>query len=118
MQQLLKNSFIFCVLLNAQKNSCDFPVQQHAIPAGPQLPLTTPRLILRDFIQEDIPAIIAIANHSEFSGYLRFHPEKISQDVTCYIEEAIEAKYENGILKLYLPKKEEVKVTPKQITIA
>ena len=33
-------------------------------------------------------------------------------------EEAIEAKYENGILKLYLPKKEEVKVTPKQITIA
>ena len=31
--------------------------------------------------------------------------------------EAIQAKYENGILKLYLPKKEEVKVAPKQISI-
>lgn len=31
--------------------------------------------------------------------------------------EAIQAKYENGILKLYLPKKEEVKVAPKEITI-
>lgn len=31
--------------------------------------------------------------------------------------EKIEAKYENGILKLYLPKREEVKVVPKQISI-
>jgi HSP20 family protein len=31
--------------------------------------------------------------------------------------EAIEAKYENGILKVYLPKKEEVKITPKQISV-
>jgi HSP20 family protein len=31
--------------------------------------------------------------------------------------DAIEAKYENGILKIYLPKKEAEKVTPKQITI-
>ena len=31
--------------------------------------------------------------------------------------ENIQAKYENGILKLYLPKKEEVKVSPKQISI-
>ena len=31
--------------------------------------------------------------------------------------ENIEAKYENGILKVFLPKKEEVKVAPKQITI-
>lgn len=31
--------------------------------------------------------------------------------------EGIQAKYENGILKLYLPKKEEVKVVPKEITI-
>lgn len=29
----------------------------------------------------------------------------------------IEAKYENGVLKLYLPKKEEVTVAPQQITI-
>jgi HSP20 family protein len=29
----------------------------------------------------------------------------------------IQAKYENGVLKLYLPKKEEVVVTPQQIAI-
>lgn len=62
------------------------------IPKGPELPLTTPRLILRDLTQEDIQGVIAIASHSNFSGYLRFHPEKISRDVTCYIEEAIEAQ--------------------------
>ncbi|HXL56214.1 MAG TPA: Hsp20/alpha crystallin family protein, partial [Chitinophagaceae bacterium] len=32
--------------------------------------------------------------------------------------DGIEAKYENGLLKLYLPKKEEVKSSPKQIEIA
>ena len=32
--------------------------------------------------------------------------------------EAIQAKYDNGILKLSLPKKEEVKSLPKEITIA
>lgn len=31
--------------------------------------------------------------------------------------EAIEAKYENGVLKIALPKKEEAKVQPKQIAI-
>ncbi len=31
--------------------------------------------------------------------------------------EGIEAKYENGILKVFLPKKEEVKNAPKQISI-
>jgi len=31
--------------------------------------------------------------------------------------EGIEAKYDNGVLNIYLPKKEEVKVMPKQITI-
>jgi len=31
--------------------------------------------------------------------------------------EGIEAKYENGILKVFLPKKEEVKVAPKEISI-
>lgn len=31
--------------------------------------------------------------------------------------EGIEAKYDNGILKVFLPKKEEVKNTPKQISV-
>ena len=33
-------------------------------------------------------------------------------------EDGIQAKYENGVLKLLLPKKEEVKVAPKEIAIA
>jgi HSP20 family protein len=36
--------------------------------------------------------------------------EKIKAD-------AIQAKYENGILKLFLPKKEQVTIAPKEITI-
>lgn len=36
--------------------------------------------------------------------------EKINAD-------AIQARYENGVLKLHLPKKEEVKVSPKEINI-
>ncbi len=36
--------------------------------------------------------------------------EKINAD-------AIQAKYENGVLKLFLPKKDEIKVAPKEITI-
>ena len=32
--------------------------------------------------------------------------------------QAIEAKYENGVLKLWLPRKEEVKETAKQITVS
>ncbi|WP_207493461.1 Hsp20/alpha crystallin family protein [Aridibaculum aurantiacum] len=32
--------------------------------------------------------------------------------------DGIEAKYEDGILKVYLPKREEVKNSPKQITIS
>lgn len=67
-------------------------IQQHENSKGPELPLATPRLTLRDFIQEDIPEVIAIASHSEFSGYLRFNSQKPSHDVTCYIEEAIEAQ--------------------------
>jgi len=36
--------------------------------------------------------------------------EKINAD-------GIQARYENGVLKLYLPKKEEIKVSPKEISI-
>lgn len=32
-------------------------------------------------------------------------------------EDGVQAKYENGVLKLLLPKKEEVKVAPKEIAI-
>jgi len=47
-----------------------------------------------------------------FGSFSRtFHlDEKVNAD-------AIEAKYDNGVLKFFLPKKEEVKVLPKAITI-
>jgi len=31
--------------------------------------------------------------------------------------DAIQARYENGVLKVFLPKKEEIKVSPKEISI-
>lgn len=34
------------------------------IPGGPKPPLFSPRLILRDFVQEDIPSVISIASHN------------------------------------------------------
>lgn len=54
----------------------------------------------------------SIRKEFSFSSFKRSFnlDEKINAD-------AIEAKYENGILKVYLPKKEEVKVTPKQISV-
>jgi len=48
----------------------------------------------------------------KFSGFKRSFvvDEKINA-------EGIQARYENGVLNLLLPKKEEVKVSPKEITI-
>ena len=48
----------------------------------------------------------------------KFHSFKRSFSIDENIDaEKIEAKYENGVLKLRLPKKEVVKETPKQINI-
>jgi HSP20 family protein len=49
-------------------------------------------------------------SYSSFKRSFNLDEKNINAD-------AIQAKYENGVLKLYLPKKEEVKVMPKQITI-
>ncbi len=53
-----------------------------------------------------------IRNEFSFSSFKRSFSldDKINAD-------GIEAKYENGILKVYLPKKEEVKITPKNISV-
>ena len=49
---------------------------------------------------------------------LSFERLKISFNIDEKIQaDNIQAKYENGVLKLYLPKKEEVKENPKQISI-
>ena len=62
--------------------------------------------------QTDAKATKAIRKEFSFQSFKRSFTldEKINAD-------GIEAKYENGILKVFLPKKEEVKVTPKQISI-
>jgi HSP20 family protein len=54
----------------------------------------------------------SIRTEFEFSSFKRSFTldEKINTD-------AIEAKYDNGILQVYLPKKEEVKISPKQISV-
>ncbi len=49
-------------------------------------------------------------SYSSFKRSFNVDEQNINAD-------GIQAKYENGVLKLYLPKKEEVKVMPKQITI-
>jgi HSP20 family protein len=53
-----------------------------------------------------------IRNEFSFQSFKRSFnlDQKINAD-------GIEAKYDNGILKVFLPKKEEVKNTPKQISI-
>lgn len=69
---------------------------QNVIPTGPKLPLETERLIVRDFIREDISDVIKIVSHPKFSGYLRFSPDNISHDVTSYVEEAIDMQKPKG----------------------
>jgi HSP20 family protein len=62
--------------------------------------------------QAEAKDIKAIRKEFSFQGFKRSFnlDEKINA-------EGIEAKYENGILRVFLPKKEEVKNSPKQISI-
>jgi HSP20 family protein len=62
--------------------------------------------------QGEVKDTKAIRKEFSFQGFKRsFNLDgKINAD-------SIEAKYENGILRVFLPKKEEVKNTPKQISI-
>jgi len=58
---------------------------------------------------EDVKTIKREFTHESFKRSFSLD-DKIDVD-------GIQAKYENGVLKLTLPKKEEVKVSPKEITI-
>lgn len=62
--------------------------------------------------EAETKALKSVRKEFSFSSFKRYFSldEKINT-------EAIEAKYENGILNIYLPKKEEVKITPKQISV-
>lgn len=59
--------------------------------------------------KNDFKAVRTEFNLSSFKRVFTLD-EKVNAD-------AIEAKYENGILKIYLPKKEVIEITPKQISI-
>ncbi len=58
------------------------------------------------------PELKTVRREFSYQGFKRSFSldEKVNAD-------GILAKYENGVLKLFLPKKEEVKIAPKQITI-
>ncbi|MBS4042585.1 MAG: Hsp20/alpha crystallin family protein [Chitinophagaceae bacterium] len=59
------------------------------------------------------------SNYKTLKREFSFESFKRSFTVDNNIDaEKIEAKYENGILLIFLPKKEEVKVFPKQITVS
>lgn len=62
--------------------------------------------------QAEVKELKSVRKEFSFSSFKRSFTldEKINAD-------GIEAKYENGILKVFLPKKEEVKNAPKQISI-
>lgn len=62
--------------------------------------------------QPENAAVTSIRKEFSFNSFTRSFTldEKIST-------EGIEAKYENGILSVFLPKKEEVKNAPKQISV-
>ena len=56
------------------------------------LPIYTERLVLRDFVREDIPAIVKIAISPRFAGYRQFRPGHIIDDVNRFVDDAIKWK--------------------------
>lgn len=104
------------------------PVNIHETEAAYQLELSAPGLNKEDFKVSYEKGLLTISfekkTESENKDYKTHRKEfsvntfkrSFSADENINAE-GIEAKYDNGILKLLLPKKEEVKVSPKQISI-
>ncbi len=104
------------------------PVNIHENNEGFHLELVAPGLKKEDFKVNLDKGLLTISyekkNESENNDYkthrreFNFTSFKRSFRVDDVINtEAVEAKYEDGVLKLYLPKKEEVKALPKEINI-
>jgi HSP20 family protein len=104
------------------------PVNIHENSEGFHLELVAPGLKKEDFKVNLEKGLLTIGyekkNENESNEYkthrreFNFTSFKRSFRVDDVINtEAIQAKYEDGVLKLYLPKKEEVKALPKEISI-
>lgn len=61
-------------------------------PSGLSLPILTQRLIIRDFSPTDIPTVIDIVKHPNFSDYRQFRPNHMEADVAAYIQKALDAQ--------------------------
>jgi len=121
----------FTQLPSAQRNGSAWnvpPVNVHETNDAFHLELVAPGLQKEDFKVAVEKGLLTIRyekktenENKDFKTHRREFSErsfKSSFSVDEKIKaDSIEAKYENGVLKLLLPKKEEVKVTPKQITI-
>ena len=103
-------------------------VNIHETSDGYHLELTAPGLNKEDFKIHAADGLLTISyekkEETEQKEYKTIRREFIQRSFKRSFGlddkvnvDGIEAKYENGILKLLLPKKEEVKVTPKEITI-
>jgi HSP20 family protein len=105
------------------------PVNIHENEEGFHLELVAPGLKKEDFKVNLDKGLLSISyekkneteNKDDYKTHRRefnFTSFKRSFRVDDIINaDAIQAKYEDGVLKLYLPKKEEVKALPKEISI-
>ena len=104
------------------------PVNVHETPDAYHLEVVAPGLKKEDFKVNLEKGLLTISyehetetenkdyktHRSEFA--LKSFKRSFSVDDNINTEN-IQAKYENGVLNIYLPKKEDVKVSPKEITI-
>lgn len=104
------------------------PVNIHENKDGFHLELVAPGLKREDFKVNIDNGLLTVGyekksetENSEYKTHRRefnFTSFKRSFRIDDVVNtESIQAKYEDGILKLYLPKKEEVKALPKEINI-
>lgn len=56
------------------------------------LPIITQRLIVRDFVLSDIPAVADFIKNPQFAGYRQFRPDHVEADVRTYIQKAIDTQ--------------------------
>ena len=104
------------------------PVNIHENSDGYHLELVAPGLKKEDFKVNHDKGLLTISyekkaenESNEYKTHRRefnFTSFKRSFRIDDAVStEAIQAKYEDGVLKLFLPKKEEVKASPKEINI-
>lgn len=104
------------------------PVNIHENAEGYHLELSVPGLNKEDFKLNVEDGLLTISfeknQETENKEYKTIRREFVARSFKRSFSldekvnaEEIKAKYENGVLKIFLPKKEEVKATPKQISI-